>query len=897
MAACALLPQIRTLPVNSNGCVSFVFRWREAPVTAQSHLRTDRHLASPFHHLHRLLCASQCRVHFWIIAHLGVIGIVLIFWGWIVANHEPNASRAAENRATTAVKPCGRSHEKKTTHVSHGNPTPCTNQSTTRAAVSQRVMPLRPPTTRSRAVGSRSDPSRLPLVRVAQYNENIPQRPRPVTPPKGRFVFNFQNAPWSVVIRRYAETFGLSLRIEKAPDGSFTHVDERSYSPAEAIDVLNGELLRRNYLLIRSDASLRLLELNKGVPTHLVPRVELSDLDHLGRFEVCSVVLSVQRLNGSQVCRDIQGLLSPFGAATCLSYTNNIMVTDVVANLRRIRDFLLAGDAPSIYPPSMIFKLKNAPAEQVVAAFREFVASRNGAEEDEGMSPNQVTVVAEPSTNSVMVSGPSFYLDTLTQMIEELDDAPQVIIQALLVEVELDNLDEFGVELGAQNSVLFDRSVLGNLVTLTETVADPGTGILTTNQRVLSQEASPGFAFNNAPPGNNVAVRPGTVGAQSLSNFGVGRVNGELGFGGLVLSAGSESISVLLRALAAKRQVDILSRPQIRTLENHQAEIQIGSQVPVVDGVAISAVGSANPVIRQDQAGIILRVLPRVKPNGTVVMDVVAERSSFQTGPGSGVPIFTDVTTGIVIEAPVKNLTQAQATVSVFNGETIVLGGMITKDNIIVERKVPWLGDVPFLGRAFRHDVEQVKRRELLIFLTPRIILNTAESGRIMEEEINRTKFPHANAQQMHGPFAPGVINEPLGQPPTPAGELPYEYRNPQAVPIHPNKAPSAPNLPSSNGMPEQIPLPPPVEVQIDPPEMNHSARNNFNRRTDNPPPTATGNSRLRIINSNRSSLSHRTPTLKNHIDSDRSLDAKRRHQLEQSQISRLPPVQQSVPR
>ena len=194
--------------------------------------------------------------------------------------------------------------------------------------------------------------------------------------------------------------------------------------------------------------------------------------------------------------------------------------------------------------------------------------------------------------------------------------------------MELADTDELGVELGVQDSVLFNRSVLSDLITLTETVSDPATGIATTNQRIVSQQGVPGFNFNNAPLGNNVTISPSTIGCQGLSNFGLGRVNGELGYGGLVLSAGSESVNVLLRALAVNRKVDILSRPQVRTVDNRPAKIQIGQQVPVVDGVSVNAVGSANPNIRQDNAGIILEVTPRISLDGLVAIDVVAENSA-----------------------------------------------------------------------------------------------------------------------------------------------------------------------------------------------------------------------------------------------------------------------------
>ncbi|MCA8998318.1 MAG: hypothetical protein KDA80_15065 [Planctomycetaceae bacterium] len=413
--------------------------------------------------------------------------------------------------------------------------------------------------------------------------------------------------------------------------------------------------------------------------------------------------------------------------------------------------------------PNFVYHLRHTPAEEVAQAINDFLVNQGGpsspAPSGPGRPPSTAAalssgpVVAEKTTNSLLVRGTPEELQKIYELITQLDRSPpQVVIQALLVEVELGNVDEFGMELGVQDSVLFQRSVIDNILTISETVTSPN-GVQTSNQRIISQTAQPGFNFNNQPLGNNVAIKPSRVGSQGLSSFGVGRVNGDLGYGGLVLSAGSESINVLIRALAEHHHVDILSRPQIRTLDNHEAVIQIGQQVPVVDGVAISAVGSANPVIRQDQSGIILKVTPRISPDGLVLIEVNAEKSAFQLSPGSGVPIFTDATNGNVIEAPVKDITTAQTSVSVQTGQTIVLGGMITRDTATVSRKVPFLGDIPIAGHLFRYDYERCRRKELLIFLTPQVVYGAATSEAIKEQEVARVSMLWGEAEQIHGPI------------------------------------------------------------------------------------------------------------------------------------------------
>ena len=124
-------------------------------------------------------------------------------------------------------------------------------------------------------------------------------------------------------------------------------------------------------------------------------------------------------------------------------------------------------------------------------------------------------------------------------------------------------------------------------------------------------------------------------------------------------------------------------------------------QVPIVTGFTppTGTVG-AYPLVTQDSAGIILTVTPRISPEENIVMEVVAEKSAFT---GAGVPLFVDPTTGNQITSPIKDISTARTVVGVPNGQTIVLGGMISKNDETIERKVPWLGDLPVIGLPFRY--------------------------------------------------------------------------------------------------------------------------------------------------------------------------------------------------
>jgi len=447
--------------------------------------------------------------------------------------------------------------------------------------------------------------------------------------------------------------------------------------------------------------------------------------------------------------------------------TNSVVAQGGADALQIVEAILLKLDgSDSRKRETTVIQLKNTPVADVSAAINEFLdTQRSLISQDPDLISGfellerEVIVVPEAINNNLIISATPRYFEQISSLVKELDkEAPQVIIQALIVEVELDNDDEFGVELGLQDSLLFNRSIIDNVLTVQQTVTGQN-NVTQTNQTIVSQEATPGFLFNSINPmGTNNTNNVGNTAGQALSNFSLQRGNSDLGFGGLVLSASSESVSILIRALAAKRNVHILSRPQIRTVDNVTAQIQVGQIVPVVNGVSVTAVGSANPVIEQSEAGIILTVTPRISPDGNIVMETQAEKSDFN---GQSVPIFTDATTGNVVESPIKNITQLQTTISVPNGQTVVLGGMITESDTTIERKVPWLGDIPVVGIPFRYDYSSTRRKELLVFLTPRIIRNDADSEFIKQVEAERIHLQVDKAEQMQGP----IFAVPPGEP------------------------------------------------------------------------------------------------------------------------------------
>ena len=442
--------------------------------------------------------------------------------------------------------------------------------------------------------------------------------------------------------------------------------------------------------------------------------------------------------------------------------TNSIIASGSGGDLAVVEAILLRLDESDVRQrQSIVYRLKNAPATDVANTINQYLTSQRQIQQAFGtqlVSPfeqieREVVVVPEVVSNSLVISATPRYFDEIKKIIEQLDARPPMVtIQVLIAEVTLNNTDEFGVELGLQDSVLFDRSLLDNIQTIATTTTNVNQ-TTTQTQQIVSATNNPGFLFNNSPLGNSGAdqatSQSNVVGTQGLSHFAVGRTNNELGFGGLVLSASSESVSFLLRALSESRRLDVLARPQVTTLENQPAFVQVGQRVPRITSSTPSTLGGVTNSFTLENVGLILLVTPRVSPDGLVVMDIHAERS--EVGPeAEGIPVSI-TPTGEAVRSPRINSTVAETTVSALNGQTLVLGGLITKVKSETHRRVPLLSEIPVLGHLFRYDNVQNRRTELLIVMTPRVIRNKEDADIIKQVEAARMSWCLADVIKIHG--------------------------------------------------------------------------------------------------------------------------------------------------
>jgi len=344
--------------------------------------------------------------------------------------------------------------------------------------------------------------------------------------------------------------------------------------------------------------------------------------------------------------------------------------------------------SPAQERQTKIYRLRNAQASDIQTALRSFldqerqtISTTLGADSigaAHRLLEQEVAIVAEETTNTLLLSASPRYFKTISAMIDELDQPlPQVLIKVLLAEVTLTGRSDLGFE--------WDHSAM----------------------------------HGNSSSG--AVRRVGTdLGVEGSFNTN----------GGFRFSLSGGDIDLFLHALQSEGRLEVLSRPQILTADNQTGEINVGQRVPFVTNSRVTDQGSVFNTIQYEDVGIILQTTPRINPEGDIKLEVNAEISSISDSDS------VEISEGV--NAIVLNNRSATTTVTVKDGHTIVIGGLITTQDNNTEKKVPFLGDLPILGELFKSTTITKNRTELLIVLTPYVQLNSADADKETKKQIKR---------------------------------------------------------------------------------------------------------------------------------------------------------------
>jgi len=634
---------------------------------------------------------------------------------------------------------------------------------------------------------------------VAPLNQPSPRPSKKPLLPSDRITLNFDNADLRAVIKFVSEITGRNFLVDEKVKGTVTIFSPTPITVKEVYRVFLSVLEMKGYTVVESGRITKIVPSSEARHRDVLT-LKGPHLEEVGREDrVITQIIPLNFADASALKTMLTPLVSKQSHITAYAPTNTLIITDYASNIRRllsiIRDMDVEGSEEKItviplkyasaqtlasellslvemkgpqrvvrrpprgrptagqatsaiqvskliadertnslilvanrsvtekllslvrkldqpLPPGRsrihVYYLENAKAEDLVQVLTQLPIKASAAKPAGGKGPAgaaapvlgaDVQILADKPTNSLIILASPQDYETLKAVIQKLDIVrSQVLVEALIAEVSLTKTKELGVEW--------------------QFIQEPRGGVGTFG----------GANVSNLPSG--APVTPDTLGNMLRAGSLVLGV-----FKGPITIAGEEFLdfSALIRALQTQSDVNILSTPHILTLDNEEAEIVVAenrpflkSQTGTAESTQTTTTGATTAVLQTFEfkdIGITLRITPQISKGNFVRLNIFQEVSNV---------LEIDERTG----SPVTAKRQAKTTVMVKDGQTVVIGGLVTDDRRRSQSGVPCLANIPLLGNLFRtRTVGPDTKRNLLIFITPHILHSPAELARITEEK------------------------------------------------------------------------------------------------------------------------------------------------------------------
>ena len=429
-------------------------------------------------------------------------------------------------------------------------------------------------------------------------------------------------------------------------------------------------------MLILSDTARnakRVWDMVRRIDQPLEQNLEIVQLKHATATEVVAIInnlgLNPNTLTGEGTAKN------PIVIAD--QRTNTIIINAASDLLPRLRALIAHLDAPvaQMTGNTKVVYLHYSQAELLAPIIREMAAAHTSTDEaDKADNTPQVliSVQAEPDINALVITAPDAALQSMLAVIKQLDvRRAQVLVEAIIAEISSSKAAELGVQwaLGTNNIV--------------------------------------GATSFGASGSNLIQLKANPLSLGSGLSLGVGQ-----------FAADQLGIGALLRALSSDASTNIISTPSLLTMDNQQAEIVVGQNVPFITGQYASTGSGETPsspfqTIKRQDIGVRLQIKPQINQGDAISLEILQEISSLAPSTTSAADIIT-------------NKRSIQTTVIANDGDLIILGGLIDDNLQESSEKVPLLGDLPILGAAFRYKKSAMVKRNLMVFIRPTIVRDAA---------------------------------------------------------------------------------------------------------------------------------------------------------------------------
>ncbi len=509
--------------------------------------------------------------------------------------------------------------------------------------------------------------------------------------PVGMFVPNFRDVELQDFLKTMAQITKKNILVDENVKGKITIVAYKPLPVSKALDFLKTVLDLRGFTVIEDDHFLKVYKKKEAEILSELKQKEISKLEKDIITKIYKVPKNISIKEISELFRKLGGneiTVNEFLSGYSIVLTGYAPVVkrllDIASNLIPLDEGKTTEiDTEGVY----MYHVKNLQAESLANTLVKLDTPSQHKDDKTPTPGGKIKAVAHKESNTLIVISNREEWNQIRKIIEQLDQPRrQILLEVLIAEVSGQDIKDFGI----------DWRYIG-----------PNAG--------YSQ-----FNTGLAIEGNLIDKQGNITGNNTLAGFSIG-----------FLQKGGDLLGIF-NANVSNRNFNVLSSPQILTLDNQEAEINVGQDVPVKTQERTTGGGAAEATINSFEyrpAGIKLKFTPHINPESKISLEIFTEVTNIEGGVNIGIN-------------PVFNKRNVKTSIYVDNKQTIVIGGLVSTENLKAIQKIPLLGDIPLLGFLFRRTTYTTKKTNLMVFITPILIENKE-----IANQLTNTKREQQNLQ------------------------------------------------------------------------------------------------------------------------------------------------------
>ena len=616
-----------------------------------------------------------------------------------------------------------------------------------------------------------------------------PPSPPPAPPAQApakdtRYVtIDFDNVDIQVFIRFISEMTGKNFVVDEKVKGKVTILSPRKISVDEAYKVFESVLDVNGFAAVPAGDVIKVIPVQAAREKMLETRVDMGEINPEDKMII--QILSLDHANSDEMKKVLEPLMSKSSAIISYAPTGMLVVSDLMSNIKKLREIVEALDTEGVGEQISYIPLKNSTSTDVVksltavfqqqkgmapvkvvsddrsnaiilmateidtARIKELIALMDkgitkgdsllhvyrlqnansedlakvlmnipkdakaaGAQQGKAVLSKDVSILSDKATNTLIITAERTDYALIESVIKQLDvSRPMVYIEALIMEVNTNKDFRLGVEWrGAQD---YTGSNIPGVTT-----GGTAVGIVGSGGGAAGTSGAKAGGYNIMP-----TVDATTKALSFPTGFAVGLLSGGISIGGVLFP----SIGAVLQTYKYDSDVSILATPQIMTLDNEDAEINVGKNVPYITRSDVSSVTTTTSAVYgtsydYKDVSTVLKITPHINDDQYVRLKIDQTVTKLDSSSLAGTP------------TTLKRA--AKTTVVVKDKETVVIGGLIDDSSGTSTYKVPLLGDIPLLGWLFKSFVKTNEKTNLFVFITPHIIRTSKDASAMYKKKI-----------------------------------------------------------------------------------------------------------------------------------------------------------------